>query len=402
MNKKLKNKLNEYNETKIEENNLKLEIKRHIFKNISLIKMIIVNLFILFLLFFRGGPKINLIDNKIKDKKNKKKLKIGIVGVRHEINIGNNLVKYAISKILRKFGYIPYIIGTHYRNFNIEFIQRRTNLVIIKKNFSKEIKEKDYDILMVNSDQSWRKYDNHFYDFGFLRFAKNWNKTKFVYAASIGFDYWDFTPQEDDIIKGLLKNFTGISVREKGSIELIQKHLGITPEFVLDPTLLIDKKDYLEIIKNYSNNNNNDEFIFVYTFSGAKNYPPIRRFLKKVKNHLNYKIYEYPYNNNSILENFIYNISNCKSVVTLSFHGTIMSLIFNKPFVTFNLDGFGKERLKSLGKLFGVENRIFTKYDTPNINLLTNSLNINYTLLEDLRNKSFNFIKKCLGNQKTF
>ena len=37
-------------------------------------------------------------------------------------------------------------------------------------------------------------------------------------------------------------------MREKGSIKLIKKHLGITPEFVLDPTLLIDKKDYLDLI----------------------------------------------------------------------------------------------------------------------------------------------------------
>ena len=71
---------------------------------------------------------------KVKNKrniKNKKKLKIGIVGVRHEINIGNNLIKYAISKVLKDFGYIPYIIGTRYNIFSIEFVQRRTNLVVI-------------------------------------------------------------------------------------------------------------------------------------------------------------------------------------------------------------------------------------------------------------------------------
>jgi len=381
-----------------------LRNKKHKIENFKLIKMIIIGVFILLLFLFRMIPKNNLIKEKIKYIKeisNKKKLKIGVVGVRHEINIGNNLIKYAMTKILSEFGYIPYIIGTRYLNLSIEFAQRRTNLVVIKNNFSQEIKENDYDILMVNSDQSWRKLDKHFYDYGFLRFAKNWNKTKFAYAASIGYDFWVFTPQEDEIIKDLLKNFTGISVREKGSINLIQKHLGITPEFVLDPTLLLDKKDYLELITNYSNYNNNDEFIFVYTFFGANKSLPIRRFLRRVKNKLNYTIYEYPYNNDSILENFIYNISNCKAVVTLSFHGTVLSLIFNKPFVSFNLANNGKERLKSLGKLFGVENRIFTEYDRPDINLLTTPLNIDYSLINNLRNKSLNFIKKCLGIEKT-
>ena len=160
---------------------------------------------------------------------------------------------------------------------------------------------------------------------------------------------------------------------------------------------LLDKKDYLDLIKNYSYTNNNEDFILVYSFSGPDNYPPVRRFLNRVKNHLNYKIYEYPFNNKSKIENFIYNISNCKAVVTCSFHGTVLSLIFNKPFVSFNLGVNGKERLRSLGKLFGVENRIFRQYDYPNVNLLTIPPNANFSIIEDLRNKSLNFIKKNLG-----
>ena len=49
--------------------------------------------------------------------------KVGVVGVRHEANIGNNLIKYAISIKLKELGYIPYIIGTVWDRFNnIEFI----------------------------------------------------------------------------------------------------------------------------------------------------------------------------------------------------------------------------------------------------------------------------------------
>ena len=104
---------------------------------------------------------------------------------------------------------------------------------------------------MVNSDQTWRKFDKHFYDYGFLKFAEKWNIKKFVYGASLGFNYWTFTSQDIKIIKNLLKNFSGISVREKGSVKLIKKYLGINPTIVLDPTLLINKKYYLNIIKNY-------------------------------------------------------------------------------------------------------------------------------------------------------
>ena len=55
---------------------------------------------------------------------NKKNKKIGIVSVRHNVNVGNNLVKYAISIKLKELGYIPYIIGTRKKkhNSNITFI----------------------------------------------------------------------------------------------------------------------------------------------------------------------------------------------------------------------------------------------------------------------------------------
>ena len=139
---------------------------------------------------------------------------------------------------LKELGYIPYIIGTHYKNFNITFINQTTNLVIIHNNFS-EINKDDYDILMVNSDQTWRKFDEHFYDYAFLKFAQNWNINKFIYGASLGYDEWMLSSKDDEIAKKLLKNFSGISIREEGSKKLIEQHFGINPLSVLDPTLLI-------------------------------------------------------------------------------------------------------------------------------------------------------------------
>ena len=324
---------------------------------------------------------------------NSKKLKIGVVGVRHEVNIGNNLLKYAISIKLKELGFIPYIIGTHWNNYNISFINKTTKLVIIKNNFS-EIKENDYDILMVNSDQTWRKFDKHFYDYGFLKFAENWKIKKFIYGASLGYNYWTFNSKDEKIIKSLLNNFTGISVREKGSIKLIKKYLGINTTFVLDPTLLIDKKYYLNLIKNYKcciNINNN--YILIYLVSKNKS---INILAKNASEKLKYKIYYFYLNKTSIVENFLYLIVNCKAVITNSYHGTIFSIIFNKPFISFNKKRGAKERLISLGELFGFSNRIFDFNQNPNIRLLIKPLKINYSIINILRKESINYIKKNL------
>lgn len=253
--------------------------------------------------------------------------KVGIVGLRHETNIGNNLIKYAISIKISQLGYIPYIIGTVWNRFNnIEFINHTTNLVIIENNYS-EIKQNDYDILIVNSDQTWVKFDDNFYDYAFLKFAENWTIPKFIYGASLGYDKWVFSENDEKIAKNLVSNFSGISVREKGSIELIKKHLGINAQLVLDPTFLIDKKYYLNLIKGFKGNLTKDNsYIFIYNIGNDQN---IIKIMKSSSKELNLGIYYFPLNNDSSVFNFIYYIVNSNAVITNSYHGSVFSIIFN-------------------------------------------------------------------------
>ena len=237
---------------------------------------------IIFLLKINFLFIILLFINKVSDLK-----KIGIIGLDHSQNIGNNLLKYAMSIILRKLGFDPYIIGRKLQNHDISFLQKYTKLKVIN-NF-KEIKETDYDILMVNSDQTWRRWDQYFYDIAFLKFAKDWNKPKFIYAASLGLNAWNFTKKDEIIAKNLLKNFSGISIREKGSIKLIENHLGIKPTFTLDPTFLIDKRYYLKLINNYKNDISIDNsFLFIYTVTNSK---ILENYINTINVKYNYKIY---------------------------------------------------------------------------------------------------------------
>ena len=316
-----------------------------------------------------------------------KKKTIGIISVRNEVNIGNNLVKYAISQKLKEFGFIPYIIATHWRSYNITFINKTTNLVVIKNNFS-EINENEYDILMVNSDQTWNKFDDNFYDYGFLKFAENWNIPRFTYAASYG-DYWILNKKDKIIVKKLLKKFIGISVREKSAVKILKKNFGIKSIHVLDPTFLLDSKDYLKLIRNYKSNINiNEKYIFSYIICPTKT---ILNAVNEIGVKLNYNVHFLLLNNNTSIENFIYLISNCKAVITNSYHGTIFSIIFDKPFITF-VNSKAK-RFDSLGEIFKIKSRIISKYSICDLSLLNKPLNINYTLFKLLKEESLNFLK---------
>lgn len=296
--------------------------------------------------------------------------------------------------ILSELGYEPYIVTTNHKNVNISFISKTTNIIVID-NYS-EIKENDFDILLVNSDQTWRKWDKYFYDYGFLKFAEKWNKLKFVYGASLGFDYWRFNEKDEEIMRPLIKNFSDISVREQGSIKLINKHFGISPKLVLDPTLIIDKKHYLNLIKNYNSNiNDTIDYLFVYF---VYNLPKeIKYFLEQVKKELNYHIYYFKLNNNSLVEDFIFHIKHSKAVVTNSFHCTVFSILFEKPFLSFNYNFTGIERIKSLSELLGFTKRIIYINQKPKIQFLINPPEIDKKKLYNKQKESLNYLKNNLN-----
>lgn len=323
------------------------------------------------------------------------KKRIGIIGLEHSQNIGNNLLKFALSIKLSELGYSPYIVGKKFAGQNISFLTNAVNVRLIN-NFS-EIKESDYDILMVNSDQTWRKWNKDFYDIAFLKFAENWNIKKFVYGASLGTETWRFDKTDEKIAKILLKNFTGLSVREKDSIQLIEKNLGLKAQFVLDPTLLINKKYYLNIIKNYKSeiikDIYNEKFIFSYAITLPKQ---LEKFFDYVKTLLNIKIYYITLLNQNLIHEFLLGIINCKAVITDSFHATIFSIIFKKPFVTIINNFNDHSRFNSLDKIFNIKNRIFDLNTTPPISLLKEPLIINETKLRILKKESIDYLKKNL------
>ena len=322
----------------------------------------------------------------------KKLKKIGIIGMKHSQNIGNNLLKYAIYIKLSEFGFEPFIIGKKQKNSNISFILNAVRVRLINKSFN-EIKENDYDILVVNSDLTWTKQED-FYNIAFLNFSKDWNITKFVYGASLGDKNWKFTKEEDKIIKPLIKNFNGISVRENCSIKLIESHLGFKPELVLDPTFLIDKKYYLNLIKNFKVVNTIEKsFIFIYTLTHSKEF---KMLIKNIVEKYNYKIYLIDTKVINQIQKFIYGIYKSKAVITDSYHGTVFSIIFNKPFISFVDKKRGYERFNNLKEIFNINNRIYFQNSSPNINLLEIPLKINKKNLKTLKKKSIHFLKANL------
>ena len=332
-------------------------------------------------------------NDELNDTTQNKKLKVGVIGLDHHKNVGNNLVKYALYTKLKELGMDPYMVGFLIINNTIDFINKTTKIRCIK-NFS-EIKENDYDILMVGSDQTWNYWNRRFFNIAYLKFARKWKIPKFVYGASLGMDYWIFPPEYDKSAKIYLKDFKGISLREIGSIDLVREHLGINATFVLDPTLIIDKHYYLDIIKKYESKFNYDrDYILTYKLGKLED---IEIFINITKKNVKYEIFNIDSRDDDYIEKFLTGIYHSKAVITNSYHAVIFSVIFNKPFVAFIQSIRGNERFKTLRDVFGIKGRFYSPGNMPDPYLLLEPLKVNYSSIYYYRNQSISFLKKNLG-----
>jgi polysaccharide pyruvyl transferase WcaK-like protein len=213
--------------------------------------------------------------------------------------------------ILKKFGFESSIISIQTGSTNLSFLKKYANVRIIKS-FS-EIRKKDYNLLIVNSDQTWRYWDQNFYDIALLKFAEKWKIPKFIYGTSIGLNNWTLSENDEKLAKYLLKDFRGISVREPNLIKLIKEHLGMEAQLVLDPTLLIEKKYYLNIIKDYKGHINiTKNYILTYNINlgNPQITKKMNKFISEANKKLNYSIYDIKLQEEDYIEKFLYGIKN--------------------------------------------------------------------------------------------
>ena len=349
---------------------------------------------ILFIYFFILS--IYLTNINIYCIKKTKKNRIAIIGYHNDNNIGNQLIKYAMNLFLKKNGFNPTLISfNELKNINIDFLKK---YLVIKEinNYSTDINEGDFDCLLVNSDQVWASNYKQILEVGFLSFAKNWNIPKIVYGASLAYEYWVSSKDIINSAKKLIKQFSGVSVREINSVELIKNYLGIKPIFVLDPTFLISKFDYLEIIKDFKLDidiNKNYLVSYILDKSSIK-----ESYINKIHGELKFEIISIEVGTKNFIEKFIFLINICKSIITDSYHGTVFSIIFNKPFITFINSKRGNIRFFSLNQTFKLSNRFINPIETKKIDLetLTKSPNINLVNFNSLKEKSIKFLKDNL------
>lgn len=231
-----------------------------------------------------------------------------------------------------------------------------------------------FDIFIVGSDQVFRKQYSPVTAY-FLEALKNINdKIKLAYAASFGTDHLsEWSQEEIEICKTLAPKFKAISVREDSGVEIFKRYFDTKAAHVLDPTLLLEKEDYLKTIDE-EDSAIKDNVLMCYVLDKT---PEKTHIINQIKNQTGLNLLEImpeeTFNKNTkditkciypSVSKWLAGFRDASFVITDSFHGTVFSIIFNKPFVCIANKERGLSRFTSLLKIFGLENRlIFSQKD---------------------------------------
>lgn len=247
-----------------------------------------------------------------------------------------------------------------------KFVDR--NIVNTGQIFPKDLQTIDekykFDAYFVGSDQVWLP---HFSLNAFLDFVHRDNVKKLFYAASSGSKSFADNPEIAAKCRELSKSFSGISVREDTLIPIVNDVLGRDAIQVLDPTLLLDAQDYVDacveqesdepIIFTYILDKTEDKQALVDKVQSELELPVVKSSVERdYKKGMNIDDCIYP-----SVDHWILNMKRAKFVVTDSFHGTCMSIVFRKPFVVVGNKSRGLNRFLSVLRLFKLEDRLITK-----------------------------------------
>lgn len=235
-----------------------------------------------------------------------------------------------------------------------------------------------FDVFVAGSDQIWNpsltrgEGGRRFF---FLDFAPAGKKIS--YAPSLGVS--EIEPSYAERIKKSLETFEWISVREREGAEALRAVLGRPVDVVLDPTMLLapaewdalaDRAESLPILKK--------EYILCYSLGNIRGVLAAARRLRKAFGARIAPICYSPLDAlrlkslcpecrpvlNAGPAEFVSLIRSAACVVTDSFHGTVFSILYSRPFRTMMRDRRGgassmNSRVRTLLETFGLEDRLF-------------------------------------------
>ena len=356
---------------------------------------------------------------------------IGLLSLWTSNNYGTCITYFSLYKILKNMGYVVSLLD---RPMNSPYPPPLSQVKSHKVGLFESSPYKKYEIqtpshtrnemrwiaekcdtFLIGSDQL---YNNDLFNAlgkaASLDFVPN-SVRKIAYAASWGKNIVLGTEKEKKMMAYYLHRFDSFSVREKGTVDLVHENFNITVENVLDPVFLCPIDDLNKLATSYDAKLNKTSYLYSYMLDPSREKGII---LQKSSDKLNLPIivtsdylysdeyikllWDIPTENKICEEKWIAYIKNSNFIITDSFHGMCMAIIYHKNFIALCNDERGAERFVSILSLLQLKERLVFDLDKLDYNLLFQE--IDYQIVEKIikkeKEKSILWLKKALSIPK--
>lgn len=284
---------------------------------------------------------------------------------------------------------------------NLSKFKKKRISCILPATFSSEqlshqCESEHFGAVIVGSDQIWRYTATPAPLDSFLAFVPN-GVRKIAYAASFGTDVWEFPQGVTEIVSQLAKKIDRISVREESGVALCREHLGVDAIHLLDPTMLLSSDDYAAVLSDYNKAIDiNGTFAYILDPSSDK-----RKLVESCALAMGGGEVHYMHEckDNSVYQ-WLKAFKTAKCVVTDSFHGTVFSIIFKRPFIVIANEKRGRARFDSILSILNLQGRLIEDKSTDDEvkNACVSVIDWQEVdcVLNEYREKSMSFLKKAL------
>lgn len=347
--------------------------------------------------------------------------KVGIVTINDYNNYGNRLQNYAVEKILQKLDIdVVTLKNEPCSNTKENFWLRKIKSCFNKdsysnieerklcfENFNKYInfsknkisvfsKLNEYDFFITGSDQVWNPNFGRLREVDMLAFAPPQKRISF--SASFGVK--ELNKKECQKVEDEISVFKAISVREESGKKIIEKITGREDVIVLlDPTMMLSDKEWEKVAKK-PKMLKDERYILNYFLGDLSEKRKL--VIEEIAKKNNCKIINILDINDPFYctgpSEFLYLEKNAFLICTDSFHSSVFSIIFEKPFLVFDREDSHvamNSRIETLLSKFNLQNRRF------NEKLSGNLFSIDYEkskkVIEEEKYKTMKFLKDALS-----
>lgn len=249
------------------------------------------------------------------------------------------------------------------RFYNEEFI--KTKKVYTSKNFNDIIEDEDINGFVCGSDTIFCIDEFGIDDGYYANYDCMKNGYSISYAASFGDSHFDENSYK--VLNERLQNFKALGIREQWMVPYLKEHTNVEVKKVLDPTLLLEQKDYDKIT--YPERLEKEKYVLLYA---RRRNDKMTAYADKIAKENGWKVIDISLQATNAdrhrmfyeagVEEFLALVRDAEFVVTNSFHGMIFSVQFRKDFVIFSREQCNI-KIAELMELFNLSDRILVNGD---------------------------------------